>query len=623
MAYDEYTPGHLTDGECNWDSPDVPDASNAGVYAKSNSLYCDEYEEIYRSRGFSPIYEDPSPTLDTLPGPDSSPLGPLTPFGDFVDRAVAAGDAPVVFRGDNYWTDAGQMSQQCQHGYCEMQCGCQQPVSYTCDAARVQPPPPTLVITPTADSSYKKLAEPLAEWVALYAWKVCTTGMDLRPVFVVPSGHSKQQATLPPSHLVARVRSLLLSTLLQPSAVFLSLWYIVKFPVFFGQVTIGPEFFRETRFRMELEKLLGTGTYAAERGTAELEAAYRVILLGFMFANKWLDDHTFSNKTWHSISNVPIVEINRLELLALDVLDHDLSITPRAWTKWLSHIADYHMALAACSGHPQPIARPSNSPHSIIRKTIDELVQAPASACASLQSHDQLASGHPEPVFLGLEERQRRKMEEEEARAHMDDIDLDEDGPLRQEYLPKRRVGRHSSLRSNSSAESTASVLSDRFLPPPSKWSPHADEPLSRSRPAGMGQYLAPLPPAGQVSAMLPPPAPYPAQYRSWPTNVPYLSGYSYDPTAFYSQSCCPIADVGYHQPDSSHARHHSVPYAHYTMEPPRLGHGYSDMRMTAREDSACAEALWSGNHHRYNMSYGPAFLHSQPPVHLQGWLRA
>jgi hypothetical protein len=205
----------------------------------------------------------------------------------------------------------------------------------------------------------------------------------------------------------------------------------------------------------------------------------------------------------------------------------------------------------------------------------------------------------------------------------MDDIDLDEDGPLRQEYLPRRRVSRHNSLRSCSSLDTSTSTQSDRFLPPPAKWSPHADEPLLRSRPASLAQYLAPIPPPGQLSSMVPPPAPQPAHYRPWPSNMPYLSGYSYDPAAFYPPPRCPVLDFGYHRADVSHARHHSVPYVHYPVEQPRVSYGYSDMRMTAHDDVASADAMWSSNHHGYGMGYGPAFPHAQSLHPLQSWVRA
>lgn len=81
----------------------------------------------------------------------------------------------------------------------------------------------------------------------------------------------------------------------------LSLWYIAQLPVYFdGDVAgCGVDLSAsESEFRKELfsENLLMMTV--EDRAAAEASAAFRLILLGCMFANKWLDDHTFSNKTW-------------------------------------------------------------------------------------------------------------------------------------------------------------------------------------------------------------------------------------------------------------------------------------------------------------------------------------
>lgn len=113
----------------------------------------------------------------------------------------------------------------------------------------------------------------------------------------------KHYPSSPPSHLASSVHSMLLSTLLQPSAVFLALWYIVRLPVFFGPVNLDRELhLREICFR---EELLGEARLTYARDAIESYAPFRLILLGCMLANKWLDDHTFSNKTWWVIKFIP------------------------------------------------------------------------------------------------------------------------------------------------------------------------------------------------------------------------------------------------------------------------------------------------------------------------------
>jgi len=140
----------------------------------------------------------------------------------------------------------------------------------------------------------------------------------------------------------------------------------------------------------------------------------------------------------------------------------------------------------------------------MIRLTMESLTQAPV-ACNPPH--------RLEPVFLGLEERRKERLEEEVCADRCVDvleIDLDEDGPLREEYLPKRRVSgagsAHSSVSQNTSASQMLSGhvnsrtggkygVVEKTLPPPAKWSPAGDEPILRERSRVSGHYLAVRPP--------------------------------------------------------------------------------------------------------------------------------
>lgn len=59
---------------------------------------------------------------------------------------------------------------------------------------------------------------------------------------------------------------------------------------------------KERRFRVEL---LSDTRDLVGGESPEGTATFRLIVLGCMLANKWLDDHTFSNKTW----SVPVLTI--------------------------------------------------------------------------------------------------------------------------------------------------------------------------------------------------------------------------------------------------------------------------------------------------------------------------
>jgi len=194
-----------------------------------------------------------------------------------------------------------------------------------------------------------------------------------------------------------------------------------------------------------------------------------------------------------SISNVPVQFLNRLESSALAIFSHDLSISPQQWVTWLSHLSGYHSSLSSAA--QQPIGRPSANPHLIIRKALDELLHTPTEAPRRDEASSVILP--PGPVFIGLEERRREHAAKEAATEQSNneilDIDLDEDGPLREEYLPKRRIG-------NARDEEPARIpfkpiAPERVLPPPAKWSPEHDEPIMWTHNRPVRSYLAPQPP--------------------------------------------------------------------------------------------------------------------------------
>jgi hypothetical protein len=277
----------------------------------------------------------------------------------------------------------------------------------------------------------------------------------------------------------------------------------------------------------------------------------------------------------HSISGIPIRWLNNLEYSALSVLKHDLTISVQEWTEWLSHLSSYHASLAPSPRHyPQPIARPTSSSHEAIRTMLEDLTAASRQVAMSGQHR-----GHgPEPVFTGLDQRQQEKA----TQYAVQDIDLDEGGPLREEYLPKRRSSTSAARDYRSSQQvklprPSSLVFVDRQFPPP-KWSPEVDEPVrrngdnsSRSLAPPRASYEAPPAPAAPMFHAQAPPAP-----QQWPVS----GSYSFQPRYAY-------ADAGYAAHRGGSGSSYGVPvfssqesswpaasYAPYApLDPPRLGY--------------------------------------------------
>ena len=354
----------------------------------------------------------------------------------------------------------------------------------------------------------------------------------------------------------------------------------------------------------------------------------------------------------HTISNIPIQSLNRLESLALDLFSYDLSIAPLEWSQWLRHVLAGHMSLSTLS-HPQPISRPSSNPQSIMRKAVEDLIAIEAaSAMPRACSSQSCVPSPPEPVFLGLEDRKREKMDRYGVPAtsgiELLDIDLDEDGPLREEYMPKHRrttsnadnarhevgcrpiTGRHS-------WEST--VDTGRTLPPPAKWSPAADEPIFRNgRSRQEGQYVAVQPP------MVPPPAPILAprytynpmhglgyHQSGWDTGVEYMpplkiqlppghhQAYDYGHSAVPSHS----RSVSYSNPQ--HGAMQSVTHSR-SQSQSRLEYACSDLRVTAQNMTQLptAELHWTGaDQYVYGAPYGYSFGQVPSFQHPSSWISA
>lgn len=64
-------------------------------------------------------------------------------------------------------------------------------------------------------------------------------------------------------------------------------------------------------------------------------APFKLLTLGLMMANKFLDDNTFLNKTWHEVTGIPLEELNRMEAFFLCRTQFHLSVSDSAWRQHL------------------------------------------------------------------------------------------------------------------------------------------------------------------------------------------------------------------------------------------------------------------------------------------------
>ena len=127
------------------------------------------------------FHQATSPNPDSSSGHDSgsSPMEPVTPFIEFIDRAVAA---PQFSISDDGYADSSA-THECYQDSQAVVNACQAPPA----SSSIAEPPlkHQLVDTVTFSTTlgFKKLSGPLADWVANYVWKACTNGLSLPPAF--------------------------------------------------------------------------------------------------------------------------------------------------------------------------------------------------------------------------------------------------------------------------------------------------------------------------------------------------------------------------------------------------------------------------------------------------------
>ncbi|KAI8979463.1 cyclin-domain-containing protein [Mycotypha africana] len=79
---------------------------------------------------------------------------------------------------------------------------------------------------------------------------------------------------------------------------------------------------------------------------ASIGSEVRLFTTALVLANKFLDDNTFTNKTWSEVSSIPINELNIMEMEFLSALQYNIHVSSStyfAWTSqcqlwWTSHL---------------------------------------------------------------------------------------------------------------------------------------------------------------------------------------------------------------------------------------------------------------------------------------------
>ncbi|KAG8998225.1 hypothetical protein FRB94_007004 [Tulasnella sp. JGI-2019a] len=210
------------------------------------------------------------------------------------------------------------------------------------------PGPPALVAT---EATIAASAVPLADWAAELCWTHVTDGGSQ---LSSPGRGGRLGAPIMTPALAsfrAFVNTTLSATLPSPQCLFLGLYYLTLLP-------IGGRNNTASSFHPNMSPVLGSWTpmdqfrqalygSAGEGGADDGKVARMVFALALMLGNKWLEDNTFTTRTWHEVTNLPQREIKHVETAALNIFGFSLNVRESTWARWLHSLRGYTSSLVA------------------------------------------------------------------------------------------------------------------------------------------------------------------------------------------------------------------------------------------------------------------------------------
>lgn len=98
---------------------------------------------------------------------------------------------------------------------------------------------------------------------------------------------------------------------------------------------------------------------------------FRLLTIALMLGNKFLDDNTYTNKTWAEVSGISVTEIHIMEVEFLSNMRYDLYVSAEEWDDWkvkLGHLGAFYDKASKMTSRTSPApATPiiPNGPHKL------------------------------------------------------------------------------------------------------------------------------------------------------------------------------------------------------------------------------------------------------------------
>lgn len=92
---------------------------------------------------------------------------------------------------------------------------------------------------------------------------------------------------------------------------------------------------------------------------------YRLLTVALMLGNKFLDDNTYTNKTWAEVSGISVTEVHIMEVEFLSNMKYCLFTSADDWSKWQTLLGKFATFFERASKPqaPIPILPPASSLH--------------------------------------------------------------------------------------------------------------------------------------------------------------------------------------------------------------------------------------------------------------------
>lgn len=103
---------------------------------------------------------------------------------------------------------------------------------------------------------------------------------------------------------------------------------------------------------------------------------FRLLTIALMLGNKFLDDNTYTNKTWAEVSGISVMEIHIMEVEFLSNMRYDLYVSKEEWKSWNTLLGRFGQFYEQAS-RPVRIPSRSSAPVTPIAQTFQHKLPSP------------------------------------------------------------------------------------------------------------------------------------------------------------------------------------------------------------------------------------------------------